>query len=127
MQKEKVLKLREQGLSFGEIQNKTGISKSVIHYYCNPDAKKARAIAREKFKLRCLEYKGGKCCVCGFDKFVSGLDFHHLDPSQKETGRNAISNRRSFENTKKELDKCVILCAVCHRGVHSGDVELNLT
>ena len=28
-----------------------------------------------------VDYKGGKCERCGYDKNISALEFHHLDPT----------------------------------------------
>jgi hypothetical protein len=70
-----------------------------------------------KFKKRALDYKGGCCQVCGYNKNISALEFHHIDPSQKEVGP-ADLYRIKWENARKELDKCVILCSNCHREEH---------
>lgn len=39
---------------------------------------------RKDFKIKAIEYKGGKCVVCGYDKYIGALDFHHLDPNMKD-------------------------------------------
>ena len=41
---------------------------------------------RHKVKNMSLEYKGNKCCICGYDKCKDALDFHHLDPTKKDFG-----------------------------------------
>lgn len=79
--------------------------------------------ARKRFKLQCLEYKGMNCSICGYGKCHSALEFHHLDPSQKEFIINT-GGSISFKKVKPELDKCVLLCANCHREVHSGLVSI---
>ena len=70
---------------------------------------------RRQVKAMGVEYLGNKCCKCGYDKCIAALEFHHIDPTTKEfsVGRNGHS--RSWERTKKELDKCILLCANCHR------------
>jgi hypothetical protein len=68
-------------------------------------------------KSQAVEYKGGKCIKCGYNKCINALEFHHRDPKTKDTSVNAI--RRSFNSMKKELDKCDLLCANCHREVHA--------
>lgn len=73
---------------------------------------------RAKVKAMALEYKGGKCSQCGYDKCTSALEFHHNDPSVKEFGIGFKGETRSWERTKRELDKCVLLCANCHREAH---------
>lgn len=80
---------------------------------CNKDNK---ARMRELVKRQCLEYKGGaKCALCGYSKFIGALDFHHLDPTQKEFGFAKLTKFNG--RVKKELDKCIVLCANCHREV----------
>lgn len=74
---------------------------------------------RTKTKEKCVEYKGGKCILCSYSKCLASLDFHHLDSSKKDFGIGTFLTR-SFENLKEELDKCVLLCANCHREVHAG-------
>jgi 5-methylcytosine-specific restriction endonuclease McrA len=76
---------------------------------------------RDKLKILSVEYLGGKCSICGYNKCLAALEFHHLDPSQKDFGISHAGATRSFEKIKKELDKCVLLCANCHREVHSSD------
>jgi len=74
---------------------------------------------QRKFKIQCIEYKGGSCINCGYNKYAGALEFHHLDPSKKDFH---ISKSRSWkfdEKTKQELDKCALLCANCHREAHS--------
>lgn len=72
---------------------------------------------RKRMKLKAVEYLGGSCKMCGYNKCVSALDFHHRNPNEKEfsIGREI----HSWELVVKELDKCDLLCANCHREIHS--------
>lgn len=74
------------------------------------------AEARRKMKIRSVLYKGGACSDCGYKKSYAALDFHHTDPSKKDfqLGRTILS----WERTRRELDKCVLLCSNCHREEH---------
>jgi len=72
---------------------------------------------RRNLKLKSVAYKWWNCIKCGYNKCVDALDFHHLDPLQKEF-RISDWNIRSWERIKKELDKCVLLCANCHALEH---------
>lgn len=74
-------------------------------------------------KTKAIEYKGGKCIVCGYNKSIRALQFHHLDPTQKDFGISGTT--KSFEKLKPELDKCVLLCANCHGEVHEGLLDIN--
>jgi len=66
-----------------------------------------------------IEYKGGHCERCGYDKCYSALDFHHLDSSKKDLN---FTSMRYWDmvRAKKELDKCLLLCSNCHREKHEG-------
>ncbi len=76
-------------------------------------------------KTRAANLLGGKCLVCGFDKYSSALEFHHLDGEDKEFN---IGHRfTSFELSDeivKEVEKCILLCSNCHRAYHAGELEL---
>lgn len=77
---------------------------------------------RRRKKVMLIEYKGGKCEICGYNNCVEALQFHHIDPKEKEF---AISGKSTcFEKMKKEADKCVLLCANCHVEVHVGKIKL---
>ena len=73
--------------------------------------------SRRILKEKLVEYKGGKCEICGYDKCITALEFHHLDPNEKEftIGHNGVL---SLEKCKKEADKCILVCANCHRELH---------
>jgi len=79
---------------------------------------------RQKAKLRAIKYKGGCCQICGYDKCVRALSFHHLDVNHKDFGISAVS--RSWSTIQAELDKCVLLCLNCHAEVHAGLLKFNL-
>jgi hypothetical protein len=66
---------------------------------------------------KCIEYKGGKCQLCGYNKCTRALHFHHRDPSQKSF---IISGNfsRKWEVIQMELDKCDLICANCHSELH---------
>lgn len=84
----------------------------------------AVAKRRRKIKVMAIEYKGGKCCVCGYDKYVGALDFHHLDEKSKNFDLSTKGLTRSWDRTKTEVDKCILVCANCHREIHAGLVQL---
>jgi NAD-dependent dihydropyrimidine dehydrogenase PreA subunit len=67
-----------------------------------------------KNKLRAIEYLGGHCTDCGNEFPAYIYDFHHLDPTTKEYSITQIMGRK-WEGIVPELDKCVLLCANCHR------------
>lgn len=78
---------------------------------------------RRKLKLQAIEYKGGKCINCGYNKCPAAMVFHHPDPNQKDFGIAANGISRSFEKIRSELDKCVLLCMICHAEFHHAEDE----
>ena len=83
---------------------------------CTVDAVSRR---RRLLKVKAIEYKGGECSKCGYNKCVDALEFHHLNPSQKDFGIGSGSTK-SWEKIKKELDKCILVCSNCHKEIHSS-------
>jgi hypothetical protein len=72
---------------------------------------------RVKLKSKSVEYKGGRCIMCGYDKCLAALEFHHKDSSTKCFSFSG-SHSRSWDNIKNELDKCDLLCSNCHKELH---------
>jgi hypothetical protein len=91
-------------------------------YRCKKCAVESVMLRRENIKKKALQYKGGKCERCGYDKCERALAFHHLDPTQKEytLSRSNIS----WDKVKKELDKCILVCCNCHMELHD-EIEKN--
>lgn len=73
---------------------------------------------RTRLKQQSVDYKGGKCSLCGYNKCIKALEFHHTDPNQKDFVISGIS--KAFESIKYELDKCILVCANCHREIHDS-------
>jgi len=86
--------------------------------------KKAVDKRRKMIRKMAVEYKGYKCAICGYDKCLQALEFHHIDSNSKDFGISAKRYTRSWESVKKELDKCILLCANCHRELHEGITQL---
>ena len=85
---------------------------------------KAAQRRRERVRLAAVNYKGGCCQVCGYDRCTEALEFHHLDPTQKDFGISRKGYTRSWGRVKEEVDKCIMLCANRHREVHAGMLQL---
>jgi hypothetical protein len=79
---------------------------------------------RKLLRQKAINLLGGKCVVCGYSRDIHALDFHHIDESTKEFGLSDRGMTRSWEKTKNEVLKCVLLCANCHREIHSGTFKL---
>ena len=76
---------------------------------------------RTERKQKAVEYLGNKCHFCDVSYPLCVYDFHHINPKQdKKHNRDVlgIKLRNSWDNIVKELDKCILLCANCHRMEH---------
>ena len=74
---------------------------------------------RKKIRQMAIEYKGNKCSVCGYDRCVEALEFHHANSSGKDFSISEKGYTRSWDRVQEELDKCMLLCANCHREFHA--------
>lgn len=85
--------------------------------YCKKHTNLETIKRQQDFKKRCVEYKGGRCEKCGYDKCLAALHFHHRNPEDKKSPVSYM-RLRTFENAKSEIDKCDLLCANCHAEEH---------
>lgn len=85
--------------------------------YCKSCINVGNKERQRKTKILAVDYKGGKCSKCGYNKCLNALEFHHLDPSTKDKDYFNLKSGLTTE-LKIELDKCVLLCANCHREEH---------
>ena len=85
-----------------------------------------RAVAKRRKKIRklAIEYKGGKCMLCGYDRCLQALEFHHLRNTGKDFSISDKGYTRSWERVKREINKCILVCANCHRELHAGIKQL---
>jgi excisionase family DNA binding protein len=87
---------------------------------------RSEAVARRRRKLKkiLVHEAGGRCAICGYDRWVGALQFHHRDGEQKEFGVAARGLTRSLETVRSEAAKCILLCANCHSEVEAGIVKV---
>lgn len=79
---------------------------------------------RRKVKAILVAEAGGCCALCGYDRCVAALHFHHLDPATKGFHLSMQGVGRSIRAARAEMAKCVLLCANCHAEVEQGVVTL---
>ena len=80
---------------------------------------------RQVTKQRLIDAFGGKCSVCGYDKCNEALEFHHIEPTEKEFSFcNVMAKPQSWDKIVKEIRKCVCLCSNCHREIHYGITKI---
>jgi 5-methylcytosine-specific restriction endonuclease McrA len=96
------------------------------YYRCKTCRKERVAQWRRRAKLRLVEEAGGRCVLCGYDRYSGALHFHHIDPSQKRFGLGARGRARAIATLREEAAKCVLLCSNCHAEVEWGMVKLDL-
>jgi predicted nucleic acid-binding Zn ribbon protein len=68
-------------------------------------------------KIEAIKYLGGRCKDCGLVDHPICYDFHHRDPESKEVDWGELKIRK-WSSIIQELDKCDLLCAICHRKRH---------
>jgi cytochrome c553 len=83
---------------------------------CNGEAVLRR---KRKVKQVLVEEAGGRCRVCGYDRCIGNLVFHHVDPGAKRFGLDTSSGK-SLAAFREEARKCVLVCANCHGEIEAG-------
>lgn len=130
--KELIIQLRSEGKKYTEIKTIVGCSLSTVCYHLRPDQKSKSITRRKKSrfnkKARFKDSLGGKCQICGYDKYQGALHFHHVDPTQKKFGISDATARKKYpeEEVQAELKKCVLVCANCHAEIHANLIQLQL-
>ena len=79
--------------------------------------------------IRTIKEKG--CCICGYNKCASAMDFHH--PNKRKSADHisemvsGVNTKVKFKRVLSEIEKCILICANCHREIHSelGDLRSN--
>jgi predicted DNA-binding protein YlxM (UPF0122 family) len=137
---ELIHKIREyynKGYSCQKTAIKFGVGKTTVRKYVDirprkvltDEQRKVNAVKavnkrRRKIKEMAIAYKGGVCQECGYDKCNSALEFHHLDPNEKDFNISKNGHSRSWKRVKDELDKCILVCSNCHKEIHAGLIEV---
>ena len=78
-------------------------------------------IRKVKFSNKLKDERGGKCCMCGWDKNYAGLIWHHVSEDTKVMDISKVSKINSASAEEKiriEVSKCILVCANCHSMIH---------
>lgn len=78
---------------------------------------------KKSLKESAISYKGGGCQLCGYNRCISALHFHHINPYEKKFN---ISEKNNWYDIEHELKKCILLCSNCHAECHSGFIDLEI-
>lgn len=90
------------------------------HYRCRRCNARAVAGRRRRVKEILVAEAGGACRLCGYARYAGALQFHHVDPGEKTFALSSRGLARSLEKARREVRKCVLLCATCHAEVEAG-------
>ena len=91
-------------------------NKRKLCYNCVPDGE---VITRGKYiELIKRKIYDGKCIRCGYDKCISALEFHHINPKNKDTI--VSSDSITIEKAIEESKKCILICSNCHKEFHAN-------
>ena len=112
-----------------EICEKKFESNSKSRLYCyecsgestridNETRKHQKTILRRSMKKQAIKMLGGKCSICGYNRCVDALEFHHKDPKEKDF-KIGSGNTMSWRDYKKEALKCILVYSNCHKEIHS--------
>ena len=85
---------------------------------CHNCYKKKIYRKRKELKQLCVDYHGDKCLDCGKSFPNPVYDFHHIEDNKDSCIGHMTHKCQSWETISGELDKCVMLCANCHRIRH---------
>ncbi len=131
--------LYDNGETLKQLSLKYGLALSTLKCYIKQKRKSKRSIEdkrklsvkyvtqrRRKIKSMAVEYKGGKCVFCDYNKCNEAMDFHHIDPSKKQFTISKKGNCVSWEKVKIELAKCILVCRNCHSELHAGLIDKDI-
>lgn len=90
------------------------------YYRCRLCRQEAVVRRRRKVKEILIAESGGCCQLCGYDRCAAALEFHHLNPGEKQFGVASRGLARSIERVRAEVRKCILLCSNCHAEVECG-------
>lgn len=82
--------------------------------------------SRQRKKSELVSYKGGKCQVCGYDKYIGNLVFHHTNPSTKKFSITSAMEK-PMASLKQEADQCVLVCCRCHGEIHGKIIDITFS
>lgn len=99
-----------------DFYNRRGKLNSSV--YCKTCTNEQTIERIQSIKEQMVNYKGGECSRCGYDTYIGALEFHHLDPTQKDFNLSRLKKNKFDDKIKDELDKCILVCSNCHREIH---------
>jgi hypothetical protein len=77
----------------------------------------------EEIKQEIDEYKHNKGCSICSENHPCCLDFHHIDKDTKNQDVSYLIKNKNRKKIYEEIEKCIIVCANCHRKIHAGIIK----
>jgi hypothetical protein len=96
--------------------------KRGYRWRCKRCAGEAVTRRLQKVKRILVEEAGGCCAVCGYDRCIVNLHFHHVDPETKSFTM-SVASGKGLPKLRAEATKCVLVCANCHGEIETGLIE----
>jgi hypothetical protein len=90
------------------------------YYRCTRCRMERVADRRRVVKQILVSEAGSRCVLCGYDRHLGALHFHHLDPREKSFGIARNGHTRGIAEARAEVSKCVLVCANCHAELEAG-------
>lgn len=123
--RQQIIKLKKNHPTWGykKISQELKCDSSTVRYHLNAEYRKKQLAFRVNRRLSkkkiLVSEMGGKCEKCGYNRSIKALQFHHKNPHKKEY---TISERQDFsiEKVRREVRKCVLVCANCHFEIHES-------
>lgn len=80
---------------------------------------------RDENRNKLTEFK--RKCGCRYCSEVEPvcLEFHHLDPSQKDFTI-STNTHRTWKYIQEEVLKCIVVCSNCHKKIHAGLIMVDI-
>ena len=124
----KILTLKKDNPTwgYGKIANEIGCHKSTVEFHLNPKTARKKVL-RQKINVRrkkeiLIQEFGGGCKICGYNKCLSALEFHHLNPKEKKF--DVTQRNRLLSFMREEALKCILVCANCHREIEEKQQDV---
>jgi len=80
---------------------------------------------RRLIKLILINPIGCKCQICGYNRCIGNLSFHHKDPLSKKFNISTEILLHPWEILLREVSKCIVVCHNCHGEINDGLLDVS--
>ena len=95
------------------------VNRGTVRYRCRRCVGEAVTRRHRRLKQTLVDEAGGGCAVCGYDRCLGNLHFHHVEPAEK-TFEIQMGLGKSIAAYRAEARKCALVCANCHGEIEAG-------